>query len=159
VCSLQQKDLTLKVKHSCIELSLLTKCGLRDFERELKSQSDEWRSPTFPRPKKFRRTQSKVKQMMIFGYDHRVIIMTDRVTCGTRVTAAYYRDWVQKLRTKMHKNRPDLLGDGPHILHNNSRPHLGKAVTYLLSTYEWEVLRHAPYCPDRIPPGFDNSTS
>jgi len=77
---------------------------VRDFEPALKSQSNECRSPTSPRPKKFRRAHSKVKQMMIFVYDHRGIIMTDRVPCGTSVTAAYYRDWMQKLRRKMHKN-------------------------------------------------------
>jgi hypothetical protein len=41
-----------------------------DFEPELKSQSNEWRSPNSPQPKKFQRTQSKVKQMMIFACDH-----------------------------------------------------------------------------------------
>ena len=55
----------------------------------------------------------------------------------------------------MHKNRPDLIGDGPHIFHNNSRPHLGKNVINLLSTYEWEVLPHAPYSPDMSPTDFD----
>jgi len=47
----------------------------------------------------------------------------------------------------MHKNRPDLLGDGPLILHDNARPHLGKVVTDLLSKYDWKVLPHAPYSP------------
>jgi len=74
--------------------------------------------------------------MMIFAYDHRGIIMTDRVSCGTSVTAAYYRDWMQKLRRKTRKNRPDLLGDGPLILQDNARPHMGKVVTDLLSKYE-----------------------
>jgi hypothetical protein len=82
--------------------------------------------------------------MMIFAYDHRGIIITDRVPCGTSVTAAYYRDWMQKLRRKMHKNRPDFLGYGPLILHDSARPHLGKVVTDLLSKYEWKVLPHAP---------------
>ena len=81
--------------------------------------------------------------------------MTDRVPCGTSVTAAYYRDWMQELRRKMHKNRPDLLGDGPLILHDNARLHLGKVVTDLLSKYEWEVLPHVPYSPDMSPPDFD----
>jgi len=49
---------------------------VRDFEPDLKSQSNEWRSATSPRPKKFQRAQSKVKQM-IFAYDHRGIIMTE----------------------------------------------------------------------------------
>jgi len=43
---------------------------IRDFEPELKLQSNEWRSRTSPRPKKFQRLPSKVKQMMIFAYDH-----------------------------------------------------------------------------------------
>jgi hypothetical protein len=55
----------------------------------------------------------------------------------------------------MHKNRPDLFGDRPLILHDIARPHLGKTVTDLLSKYEWEVLPHAPYSPDMIPPDFD----
>jgi len=42
--------------------------------------------------------------MMIFAYDHRGIIMTDRVPCGTSVTAVYYHDWMQELCRKMHKN-------------------------------------------------------
>jgi len=60
-----------------------------------------------------------------------------------------------KLPRKMHKARPDLLGDGPLILHDNARLHLGKAVTDLLSKYEWELLPHAPYSPDMSPSDFD----
>ena len=71
------------------------------------------------------------------------------------MAATYYRDWMQKLRRKMRKTRPDLLGDGPLILHDSARPHLGKVVTDLLSKYEWEVLPHAPFSPDMSPPDFD----
>jgi hypothetical protein len=49
---------------------------------------------------------------------------------------------------KMHKNWPDLLGDGPLILRDNTCPHLGKVVTDLLTKDEWEVLPHVPYSPD-----------
>jgi hypothetical protein len=55
---------------------------------------------------------------------------------------------------KCIKNQPDLLGDGPLILHDNARLHLGKDVTDSLSTYKWEVLPHAPYSPDMSPPDF-----
>jgi len=71
------------------------------------------------------------------------------------VTAAYYCDWMQILRRKMHKNQLDLLRDEPLILQDNARPHLGKVVTDLLSKYEWEVLPHAPYSPDMSPPDFN----
>jgi len=52
------------------EIVAIDKTWVTDFELELKSQSNEWRSPSSSRPKKFRRVQSKVKQMMIFAYDH-----------------------------------------------------------------------------------------
>jgi len=108
---------------------------IRDFEPELKSQSSEWRGKGSPRPKKFKRAQSNVKQMMIFAYDCKGVIMTDRVPSGTTVTAAYYHQFLQKLRRKMHANRPDLVENGVLILHDNGRPHLGKDVRELLDGY------------------------
>ena len=131
------------------------KTWIRDFEPELKSQSSEWRGKGSPRPKKFKRAQSNVKQMMIFTYDCKGVIMTDRVPSGTTVTAAYYHQFLQKLRRKMHVNRPDLLEDGVLILHDKARPHLGKDIRELLDGYSWEVLPHPHYSPDMSPPEFD----
>jgi len=96
-----------------------------------------------------------VKQMMIFAYDCKCVIMTDRVLSGMTVTAAYYHQFLQKLRRKMHANRPDLLENGVLILHDNARPHLGKDIHELLHGYSWEVLPHPPYSPDMSPPDFD----
>ena len=128
LCQLVPHCLTTEQKQKCLEKATLLKQifnaeGLpflfrivavdetlvRDFKPELKSQSNKWRSPTSPCPKKFRRVQSSVKQM-IFAYYHRGIIMTERVPCGTSVTAAYYRDWVQKLCIKIYKT--DLTCSG-----------------------------------------------
>jgi transposase len=101
---------------------------IRDFEPELKSQSSEWRGKVSPTPKNFKRAHSNVKQMMIFAYDCKGVIMTDRVPSGTTVTAAYYRHFLQNLRRKVHANRTGLLENGVLILHDNARPHLGKDV-------------------------------
>jgi hypothetical protein len=38
---------------------------------------------------------------------------------------------------------------------DNARPHLGKAVTDLLSKYKWKVLPHAPCSPDMSLLDFD----
>jgi hypothetical protein len=84
---------------------------------------------------------------MIFAYDHREFIMANRVLCGRSVTVAFYLNWLLKLRRKLHKNRPDLLGDGPLILHDNARPNFGKVLTDLLRNCEWELLPFAPYSP------------
>ena len=84
---------------------------IRDFKPELKSHSSEWRGKGSPRPKKFKRAQSNVKQI-IFAYDCKGVIITDRVPSGTTLTAAYYCQFLLKLRRKMHANRPDLLENG-----------------------------------------------
>jgi len=60
---------------------------IQDFEPELKSQSSERTGKGSPSTKKFKRAQSTVKQMMIFTYDCKGVIMTDRVPSGTTVTA------------------------------------------------------------------------
>ena len=62
---------------------------------------------------------------------------------------------MQKLCIEMHKNRPDLLGDGPLTLHENALLRLGKSVTDLLSKYEWDVLLHVPYSSGTSPPDFN----
>jgi len=85
-----------------------------------------------------------VKQMMIFAYDCKGVITTNRVPSGTTVTAAYYCQFLQKMRRKMHANKPDLLENGVLILHDNARPHIGKVVRELLERYNWEVLPHTP---------------
>jgi len=50
---------------------------IRDLEPELKSQSSEWRGKGSPSTKKFKRAQSNVKQMMIFAYDCKGVIMAE----------------------------------------------------------------------------------
>ena len=70
--------------------------------------------------------------MMIFAYDCKGVITTDRVLSGKTVNAAYYRQFLQKLRRKMHANRPDLLENGVLILRDDARPNLGKDVRELL---------------------------
>ena len=59
------------------EIVAIDETWVRNFEPELKSQSNKWRSPSSPRLKRFRRAQSRVQQMMIFAYDHRGIIITE----------------------------------------------------------------------------------
>ena len=42
---------------------------VRYYEPELKSQASEWHTSNSPRPAKFRRTQWKIKMLMIFADD------------------------------------------------------------------------------------------
>jgi transposase len=89
--------------------------------------------------------------MIIFAYDCKGVIMTDRVPSDTTVTVAYYRQLLQKPRRKMQANTPGLLEKGVLILNDNARPHLGKDVRELLDGYSWELLHHPLYSPDMSP--------
>jgi len=90
-----------------------------------------------------------------FRVDCKGVIMTDRVPSGTTVTAACYCQFLQKLKRKMHANRPDLLENGALILHDKARPHFGKDIRELLDRYVWEVLPHPPCSPDMSSPDSD----
>lgn len=103
-----------------------------------------------------RHQQSKMKEMMIFAYDKRGVIATDRVPKGTSVTGAYYKNFLQNvLRPKIRKLRPGMLQSGVLILHDNARPHISAPIIELLEKYDWEQLRHPVYSPDLSPPDFD----
>jgi hypothetical protein len=71
----------------------IDKMWIRNFEPELKLQSNEWRSQTSPWTKIVQREQSKVKKI-IFACDHRGIIMTGRFSHGTSVTGC--KNWAEK---------------------------------------------------------------
>ena len=91
---------------------------------------------------------------MIFAYDDRGVIMTDRVSCRKSVTVVYYCAFMQKLRRKMHKDRYQLHVAGILIIQDNARPHITDVVNKNLGVYVWEWLPHAPYSADRSPPDF-----
>ena len=85
---------------------------------------------------------------MIFAYDHREVIIIDKVVCGKSVTGVYYCGFLQRLRRKMHKVQPQELKTGLLILHENARPHVANVATEKLLVYGWKVLSHPPYSPD-----------
>ncbi len=73
---------------------------MRDFELELKSQSEVWRGKNSPRLQKYRHQASKVKQMMIMAYDY------------TGVTATYAGPYGHTVAQHVYV----------HVFHKISRP-------------------------------------
>ena len=96
--------ITLTIRNKAqINVIAVMKCRLGILNQSLNRSLTRGELQVPPRPKKFRRAQSKVKKMMIFVYDHQRI-MTDRVPCERSVTAVYYYAFMQKLRRKLQKN-------------------------------------------------------
>ena len=63
----------------------------------------------FPETEKIQEGPDEREKNTIYTYGCKGVIMTDRVPSGTTVTAAYYCQFLQTLRCKMHANRPDML--------------------------------------------------
>lgn len=129
---------------------------IRDFEPELKSQSMAWKGKGSPRVAKFRRQQTKLKQMVIMAYDWEGVLVCDRVEINTNVDGNRYAYFIRKrLRPQIRKTRRTLLEAGVIILHDNARPHLHASVKSAFDEYGWETLPHPAYSPDMSPPDFD----
>ena len=66
------------------------------YEPELKRQSAEWHTPSSTRPAKYRRTQSKLKMLMIFAYDRHGILTNHKVESGKTINGKYYEEYIKK---------------------------------------------------------------
>ena len=69
---------------------------IRSYEPELRRQSTEWHKPCSPRPAKYRRTQSKLKMLMIFAYNRHGILTSHRVESGKTINGKYYEEYPKK---------------------------------------------------------------
>ena len=68
----------------------------------------------------------------------------------------YYARFIRShLRPAIRRKRPDLLHQGPIILHDNAPAHTKREVVQLLNEeYDWEILQHPAYSPDLSPCDF-----
>ncbi|PNF13955.1 hypothetical protein B7P43_G08670 [Cryptotermes secundus] len=121
----------------------------QSYEPHLKQQSNKWKHPGSPRPKKVCPTQSNVKAMFIVTYDTDGVILHHTVPQRQTVNSAYYCKFLHNyLRPVLRRKRRHLLATNPIILHDNARAHTADAVKDLLRRWQWEILQHPPYSPD-----------
>ena len=52
------------------------------------------------------------------------------------------------------RKQPQILEDGPILLHDGAGPHRAASVVQLLAEWGWEVLGHPPNSPDLSPCDF-----
>ncbi len=129
---------------------------IRDFEPELKSQSNVWAGKGEKRPEKVCRQQSKVKQMVVLAHNWCGVIVSYKVPRGTTMNADMYKDFLQNtLRLKICKNRLGMLEKGVIILHDNCRVHTVRVIVELLAKYGWEIVPHPAYSLDMSPCDYD----
>jgi len=125
------------------------------YDPETKRQSAQWKTANSPRPKKFRRSKSSVKIMLLNFFDIRGIVHYEFVPTGQTVNQVYYLEVLERLREKVKRKRPELFANNSWILHHDNAPaHTALSVREFLATKQITVLEHPAYPPDLAPNAF-----
>ena len=72
-----------------------------EYDPETKRQSKEWHTSASPRPKKVRKSKSKIKSMLICFFDSEGIVHSEFVPQGHTVNQFYYREVLERLRKRV----------------------------------------------------------
>jgi len=71
------------------------------YDPETKRQSAQWKTANSPQPKKFRRSKSRVKTMLLTFFDIRGIVHYEFVPTGQIVNQVYYFEVLEGLHEKV----------------------------------------------------------
>jgi len=74
------------------------------YDPETKQQSAQWKTANSPQPKKFRRSKSRVKTMLLTFFDIIGIVHYEFVPTGQTVNQDYYLNVLERLREKVRNN-------------------------------------------------------
>lgn len=126
-----------------------------EYDIETSQQSSEWRFENEPKPKKPRKSRSKIKVMLTVFFDYHGVVHYEFLPEGQTVNKEYYLGVMRRLRESIRKKRPDLWKDNSWILHHDNAPsHTSLIVRDFLTKHGTTVIAQAPYSPDLAPCDF-----
>ena len=124
-----------------------------EYDPETKRQSKEWHTSTSQRPKKVRRSKSKIKSTLICFFDSQETVHTEFVPHGQTVNQFYYREILERLRKLVVRVRPSIKNNW--MLHHDNAPcHMAISVIEFLAKKGIPVVPQPPYSPDLSPCDF-----
>ena len=126
-----------------------------EYDPETKRQSREWKSYGSPRPKKARKSKSKVKVMLIVFFDIQGIIHFEFLPQGQTVNQTVYEEILWRLVRSVRDKRRNLWEANTWALHHNNAPaHTALSICQFLAERNIATLEHPPYSPDLAPCDF-----
>lgn len=126
-----------------------------EYDVETSQQTSEWRFENEAKPKKARRSRSKVKVMLTVFFDFRGVVHSEFLPKGQTVNKDYYLGVMRRLRESIRKKRPDLWKSNSWILHHDNAPsHTALIIRDFLTKHGTTVIAQAPYSPDLAPCDF-----
>jgi hypothetical protein len=127
-----------------------------EYDPETKRQSEEWKHPGLPRPKKARKSRSKIKtKLIVFFFDIRGVTHHEYVPAGQTVNAKFYVEVLKRQRERVRRARPELWAENAWILHQDNAPsHTALVTRKFFSKNKITTMDHPPYSPDLVPCDF-----
>ena len=126
-----------------------------EYDPEMKRQSRKWKSYGSPRPKKARKSKSKVKVMLIVFFDIQGIVHFEFLPQGQTVNQTIYKKILWHLIRSVRDKRRSLWEANARALHHDSAPaHTALSIGQFLAERNIATLEHPPYSPDLAPCDF-----
>jgi len=121
-----------------------------EYDPETKRQTKEWHTSASPRPEKAKRSNSKMKSLLICFFDSEGIVHTEFVPQGHTVNQFYYREILERFRKRVVHVRPSIA-DNWMLLHDNVPCHTAISVIEFLAKKCISVVPQPPYSADLSP--------
>ena len=129
-----------------------------EYDPEMKRQSSEWKSYGSPRPKKARKSKSKVKVMLIVFFDNQGIVHFEFLPQGQTVNQTVYKKILWHLVRSVHEKRQSLWEANAWVLHHDNAPaHIAMSICQFLAKRNIATLEHPPYSPNLAHVTFSSS--
>jgi len=125
------------------------------YDPEMKRQSSQWKSADYPRPKKARQLQSKVKVMLTVLFDMEGIVHYEYVPQGQTVNQQFYLQVLNCPRLAVSRKRPQKrVAWAWALYHDNAPAHTAHCIQVFLAGHGILVFQQPPYSPDMAPCDF-----
>ena len=121
------------------------------YETENEAQSRQSVGPGSPRPKKFKTQPSAGKVMATVFWDAQGVIMLDFLAKKSKITAAYYANLLDQLRSVIREKRQGKLSKGILLQQDNARFHTCKIAMDVVERNGYELIPHPAYSSDLSP--------
>ncbi|GFY27865.1 retrovirus-related Pol polyprotein from transposon 412 [Trichonephila clavipes] len=118
------------------------------YDPTIKQQSNEWKHPSSPTPKKAKTVKSAGKVMTTIFF-----IINNCVSTRYRTYDSYYTN-VPRTMIQHIKRKCPLPRNGFLLYHDNARPHFACCVLDVSQQNNVDILPHPPYSPDKAPCDF-----
>lgn len=107
------------------------------------------------KPKKPRRTRTKIKVMLAVFFDYRGVVHSEFLPEGQTINKDNYLGILRRLRESVRHKRSDLWTDNFWILHDDNVPsHRATIVTEYKAKHSINTIDQPPYSPDLAPSDF-----